>query len=262
MSRHKFAVALLASLALAACSSSGGSRDSAEPTSKRNSDDPKHQAAELQVKMGRGYMDQGEFETAHGKLERALELDPTSVDAHTLMAVLYERLDRGKFAEKHYKRAVDLDSDAGATNNNYGAYLCRTERYAEADIYFLRALDDPFYKNPESALSNAGLCAARAGNPTKSESYLRKSLETNPKDAGTLYQMALINFKKNDYMRARAFMQRFESANKPEASAIDLAAQIEERLGDTAAAAKYRERLKTEFPDYAPGTATKGPNSP
>lgn len=250
------ALPLLLSVALAACASTPSG--SGEPRSRgdRERDDPKLRAAALQVQLGRGYMDQGKFETAHEKLTRALELDPQSVDGNTLMALLYERLDRGKFAEKHYRRAVELDPDDGSTNNNMGAYLCRMGRFDEADGYFLRAIDDPFYKTPDAAYSNAGVCAARAGNAEKSEAYFRKSLEINPADSGALYEMALITFRKQDYMRARAFIQRFESANKAEAAALDLGAQIEERLGDSAAAAKYRERLKSEFPDYEPGTST------
>ena len=58
------------------------------------------------------------------------------------------------------------------------------------------------------------------------------------------------------------FFQRFEAVSSLDASALDFAAQIEERLGDTAAAAKYRARLKTEFPDYEPRAITQGPNSP
>jgi type IV pilus assembly protein PilF len=260
MSLPRTAIVLLLSIALAACASSSSS--SSVPRSKRDVDDPKRQAAELQVKLGSGYMEQGKFETAHEKLERALELDPESIDGHTLMAVLFERIDRAKFAEKHYRRAVDLAPANGPTNNNYGAYLCRIGRYAEADGYFKRALDDPFYKSPESAWSNAGVCAARAGDHAKAEAYFRKSLEANPKDTGALYEMALISFKKSDFMRARAFIQRFEASARPDATALELGAQIEEKLGDTAAAAKYRERLKSEFPDYEPGTATKGSNSP
>jgi type IV pilus assembly protein PilF len=74
--------------------------------------------------------------------------------------------------------------------------------------------------------------------------------------------MALVSFRKEDFLRARAFMQRFEAAGQPDAAALDLAAQIEDRLGDSAAAAKYREKLKTEFPDYEPGTVSRGSNSP
>jgi type IV pilus assembly protein PilF len=121
------------------------------------------------------------------------------------MAVLFERIDRSKFAEKHYQRAVELDPEDGSTNNNFGAYLCRLGRYDEADTYFQRALDDPFYKTPGAAYANAGVCAARAGNAEKSESYFRKALEANPADSAALYELALANFRKGDFMRARAF---------------------------------------------------------
>lgn len=250
------------SLALCACASTGGGAREPRPSAKSGEKPERNDAAELQVKLGRGYMDKGEYEIAHEKLERAIRLDPKSVDAHTLMAVLFERIDRSKFAEKHYRRAVELDPDDGSTNNNIGAYLCRLGRYDEADTYFQRALDDPFYKTPGAAFSNAGLCAARAGNAEKSEAYFRKSLDANPRDTAALFELALSSYRKNDFMRARAFIQRYEAAAKPDASALDLAAQIEERLGDNAAAAKYRERLKTEFPDYQPGAANQESSSP
>ncbi|HKY88126.1 MAG TPA: type IV pilus biogenesis/stability protein PilW [Pseudorhodoplanes sp.] len=246
------------SLALGACASSGGQTAGV----KSGAPAEKNDAAELQVKLGRGYMDKGEFETAHEKLERAIQLDPKSVDAQTLMAVLYERIDRPKLAEKHYQRAVELDPTDGSTNNNFGAYLCRLGRYDQADTYFQRALDDPFYKTPGAAFSNAGLCAAQAGNVEKSEAYFRRSLEANPKDTVALFEMAQSSFRKSDFMRARAFIQRYEASSQPDASALDLAARIEERLGDKAAAAKYRERLKTEFPDYQPGAANPESSSP
>lgn len=259
MSQRERLLALLACALLAGCASTSGG---GEPRGKRSGTDPQTLAASDQVKLGRGYLERGEYETAHGKLERALELDPKSVDAHTLMAVLYERLERPQFSEKHYKRAVELDPSDGSVNNNYGAYLCRLKRYDEADGYFARAVDDPFYRTPAAALANAGSCAARAGDVAKAEAYFRKSLESNPGDAVALYQMALLTFGKGDFLRARAFIQRFESTSSPDAFALDLAARIEERLGDTDAAAKYRERLKTEFPDFEPGKDTGGSNSP
>lgn len=242
---------------LVGCSSGGGKRTAAKGGKTEN-----QSAAEIQVKLGRGYMQQGQFEVAHQKLEAALELDPKSVDGHTLMAVLYERINRPKLSEKYYRRAVELDPEDGSTNNNFGAYLCGLGRHAEADVYFKRALDDPFYKTPETAASNAGVCAARAKNYALAEEYFRRSLKANPNDPGTLYEMALLSYRKEDFLRARAFMQRFEAAGQPDAAALDLAAQIEDRLGDSAAATKYRERLKTEFPDYEPGAVSRGSNSP
>jgi type IV pilus assembly protein PilF len=254
--------------ALAGCGGAAVSdvgRGETRPTAKAagaSSKPSKKRAVEVQIELGRSYMDRGQLETAHEAFKKALSLDPNSVDANTLMAVLYERIDRAEGAEKYYRRAVELDSEDGATNNNYGAYLCRLKRYDEADKYFVRALDDPFYKTPQSAFANAGVCARLAGKMAQSEAYFRKAIEVDPKNAGALYELARISFDKQDFLRARAFVQRLESLSPPEASTLDLAARIEERLGDAGAAAKYRERLETEFPDYKPGTDTGETKSP
>lgn len=259
MLQPKALFAVMLALFLTGCAATGGETRSGAKSSPKA---PRNDAAELQIKLGRGYMEKGEFETAHEKLENAIRLDPRSVDAQTLMAVLYERINRPQLSEKFYQRAVELDPEDGSTNNNFGAYLCRLGRFDEADGYFLKALNDPFYKTPSAALSNAGVCAARAGQAEKSEGYFRKALDHNPNDAAALFELALVHFRKNDFLRARAFMQRFEALGALDASALDLAAQIEERLGDTSAAAKYRERLKNQFPDYQPGITTQGSNSP
>lgn len=239
-----------------------GRGDTRSVSSGAPSKPTKKRAVEVQIELGRSYMDRGQLETAHEAFKKALSLDPDSVDANTLMAVLYERIDRAEGAEKYYRRAVELDAEDGATNNNYGAYLCRLRRYEEADRYFVRALDDPFYKTPQSALANAGVCARLAGDAAKAEVYFRKAIEADPRNAGALYELARISFDKQDFMRARAFVQRLESISPPDAAALELAARIEERLGDAGAAAKYRERLKTEFPDYEPGTVTGETKSP
>ena len=91
---------------------------------------------------------------------------------------------------------------------------------------------------------------------------ITRQFQRRPADAVALYQMALLTFTKGDFLRARAFIQRFESTSSADAQALDLAARIEERLGDRDAAAKYRERLKTEFPDFEPGQDTGGSKSP
>lgn len=222
----------------------------------------KKRAVEVQVELGRSYMERGQMETAHEAFKKALAIDPDSVDANTLMAVLYERINRADGAEKFYRRAVELDPEDGGTNNNYGAYLCRLKRYADADTYFQRALQDPFYKTPQAAYSNAGVCARLDGQAEKSEGYFRKALEADPRNASALYQLAQISFDKNDFLRARAFIQRMEAVTPPDASALELAARIEDRLGDRGAASKYRDRLKTEFPDYVPEPATGETKSP
>lgn len=236
------AVAVL--VALAGCA--GGA--AVKPAAKNANQD----AAALQVKLGQGYMNQGELEIARDKLRRALDLDPNSVDAHTVMAVLHERINRRPIAEQHYRRAVELKPDDGAANNNYGTFLCAEGKYAEAQVHFARAVADPFYRSPATAFTNAGICAQRAGDSERAEQLLRESLKLQPRQPMVLFELARLSFAKGDMLRARAFLQRYEALVDAEAAALDLGVRVETELGDRKAAARYAEALQQRFPDYAP----------
>ncbi len=251
----------IALLMLAGCAAGGGASGSLPRA--RKVDAEAQAAAALQVRLGQGYLTEGELQTARDKLKRALELDPNSVDAHTLMAVLSERINRPKVAEDFYRRAAELKPDDGAVNNNYGAFLCNSGRFEQAKPYFERAIEDPFYATPGVVLTNAGVCAVKAGEIEQAEAYLRQALEFRDGNAIALFELARVHVVKQDYLRARAFLQRYEAGTKtlpPEA--LELGAVIEERIGDAEAAARYRHRLRSEFPQYTPATTSDGTSSP
>lgn len=215
-------------------------------TSERNAN-----AAALHVEMGRAYLQRGDLRTAQERLQRALALDPRSTDAHTVIAVLNEKIDRTELAERHYRRAVDLKPADGALNNNYGQFLCRQGRFEEADRRFRVAFEDPFYETPAVAFTNAGVCAFKAGRIEAAELYLRRSLEIDPAQPDVLLDLARIHVGKGEPLRARAFLQRHEAAAAPAPDALELGVMIEEALGDTAAADRYRTRLRQDFPEHA-----------
>lgn len=254
MRRPEFALALFFALALAGCDSN--------PSRKKDANADAKEAAELQVRLGRGYMEQGDLETAMERLQRALQLDPRSVDAHTMMAVLNERINRPAQAESFYRKAERLAPDNGDVNNNLGAFLCGSGRQHEADAYFLKALNDPFYRSPAAALSNAGVCALKAGDRTKAEDYFRRVLTTQPNNAIALFELARMHYLKGDAMRARAFIQRLEASTPADPVALDLGQRIETRLGDAAAARRYATKLQNEFPDYTPDASLQESTSP
>ncbi|HPA01408.1 MAG TPA: type IV pilus biogenesis/stability protein PilW [Chiayiivirga sp.] len=249
------ALVVLAVLALAGCGS--GTRPS---PSAANSE--AKEAAEVQVKLGRGYMEKGELEVAMEKLQRALQLDPRSVDAHTLLAVLNERIKRPEQAERFYRKAEQLAPDNGEVNNNLGAFLCGSGRYQEADAHFTKALADPFYRSPAAALTNAGVCALKAGEPARAEEHFRRALSIRADNATALFEMAKLSHFGGDGLRARAFLQRLEAIVPGDPTVLDLGQRIETRLGDADAARRYADRLKNEFPDYVPDASLEGPTSP
>ena len=224
-------------LVLAACSS--------QP---KKSDTELRRAAETNTALGRQYMDRGEYEVALEKLKRAIAYDKTYAPAHTMLAVLYETLGQMDEAGVEYRKAVQNDPKDGSVNNNYGAYLCGTGKQQEAERYFLTAVDDPFYDTPAIALSNAGSCALAMGDLDKAESFLRQSLERDNKLGAALLPMAEVSYRKESYLRARAFLQRFEAVSPTTQDSLSLGYNIEPRLGDQASAERYRLELMERYP--------------
>jgi type IV pilus assembly protein PilF len=157
---------------------------------------------------------------------------------------------RGKAAEAgtHYAKAMELAPARGALLNNYGAWLCGNGRAAESLVLFDRALADPGYRTPGAALANAGSCALTAGQAARADRDLRRALQYDPANPTALAALAELEYGAGDYMQARAFSERRLAAAPATLQVLQLASQIEQKLGDTAAAARYVQRIRTEFP--------------
>jgi type IV pilus assembly protein PilF len=209
-------------------------------------------AAETNTALGRNYMDRGKYEIALEKLKRAVAFDKTYAPAHTLLGVLYETIGETKEAGKEYKLALNYAPKNGDVNNNYGAFLCATGKPAEADKYFLAALEDPFYGTPAIALANAGSCAMETGDLDKAETYLRQSLDYDNQLGSALLPMADLSFINGEYLKARAFLQRFQAQGIMNEESLALGYQIETQLGDEKSANKYRLELQKRYPEYVP----------
>lgn len=209
----------------------------------------KRLAAESNTSLGLEYMNRGQYEVALGKLKKAVREDPTYAPGQTVIAVLYERIGEQDLAGKHYKKAYEADPKDGDVNNNYGVYLCQTNKESQAIEHFLRALDDPFYSSPSIALTNAGSCALRSGNFTEADEYLRRALKIEPDFPDALMNMSRLNYEQNNYLTARAFMQRFEAAAGHGAETLLLAYQIEMASNNRKAANTYKLMLESNYPE-------------
>lgn len=235
------ASAILLTTLLAACAS-GGSRDS-------DAADPGRKAAEINTQLGQGYMSRGQYEIALEKLKKAVRNDKTYAPAHTVLAVLYEQIGENELAGQHYELAVKAAPDNGDVNNNYATFLCRNGEGQGTDKYFQKALQDPFYTTPEVAMANAGSCALERGELDRAESYLRQSLGYDPEFPDALLAMAGLKFEAGEYLTARAFLQRYESAGAATADSLMTGYRIESQLRNPGDAAAYADRLLERFPD-------------
>lgn len=206
-------------------------------------------AARIHTELGQRYMANGDLQTAMEKLNLALKFDPDYAPAHTVIAVLYERINQPANAELHYRKAVTLEPTKGAPNNNLGQFLCSTGKYAEAAGYFQKAVADPFYATPDVALTNAGVCLLEAKDAVAAQANFRAALARNPRNAEALFQLANSLYLSNNAFGARAFLQRLEALGGLNASALKLGHDIESRLGNQDGASNYAKRLHAQFPD-------------
>jgi type IV pilus assembly protein PilF len=193
----------------------------------------------------------GDLQAAEADASGALKTNPDSADAHTLLAVIHDRRGNARQAGTHYQRASELAPRQGAALNNYGAWLCQNGNPAESLVWFDRAIAAPGYATPASALANAGGCAMRSGQYERAERDLRQALQLDPGNAYALASMAENEFRQQRYFEARAFNERRLAAAPATADVLQLAARIEEKLGDRGAAGRYHQRLRAEFPDRA-----------
>jgi len=246
-------VALLAACVPVSNTNTSAPQDKIPRTTKA---EQKQEGARVHTELAQQYLVNGDLQDALVKVNKALQFDANYVPAHTVAAVIYERINDMPNAELHYRKAQSLAPDKGDTNNNLGWFLCTAEgKTAEALPYFQKAVADPFYQTPSLAWTNAGICEEKAQNLTAADADFRKALEIDSNNGPALYQLAHVLYLQNDAFRARAFIQRFDAQGQPTAESLKLGHDIELRLGNRDAALNYSRRLQSQFPDSEPARA-------
>ena len=203
----------------------------------------------INTRLGIEYMRLGQHEVALQKLQKALEIDDRNVEANTGLALLYERLNQNESVSKYYETALAIEPNNSSTHNNYGSFLCRFNRGEEAQTHFKRALENPLYKTPELAYTNAGLCALKTQDRNKAMEFFRKALETRPEFPVALFHLADLSEQRDDITEAQAYYKRFVAVSMQTPASLWLGIRLARRTGDKNAEASYSLVLRSKFPE-------------
>lgn len=248
--RREWIVALLL---LAGCSSAGGERAPVAAGNRLSAD------GRMNLGLAQGYLEANQLKKAADRAAMAMSSDPGSADVHALLAMIHDRNGKADKAAREFDRALQIAPSDGSILNAHASWLCGRGQSAQADIEFAQALRDTAYRWPLQALSNAGKCAHKAGQWSKAEGYFRRALEIEAQDPRILLLLADTELRQGKIREAQAFIQRRDALGS-DAATLELAARIEDAAGNRMAAARYRQKLHDDFPDYVPGpAATRSP---
>lgn len=236
----RFVPGLAAALLLAACASTSD----APNTNLR-------EAARANVRLGVAYMQQDNLPLAKEKLERAEQQDPRSVEVHTALAFLNERLNRPEVAERHYRTAQRLEPGSADVANNYAVFLCRGGKPDQAIPLFETAARDPLYSTPWAALTNAAVCLRSNKRNADSIPYLQRAVAMRPDyvDGVREFGDALIELGRP--AEAVDVAERYLSTGRGSPDVLLIALRASLARGDRAAAENHARRLRRDFPNSA-----------
>jgi type IV pilus assembly protein PilF len=234
-------LALLVAGLLAGCVTTG----STDPLSTSKGRD---NARDAYIRLGLGYLQDGNTEQAKIPLKQALELDSSSADAHAALALVFQTEMEPKLADDEYRKALSARSGDARILNNYGSFLFEQKRYSEAYERFTEASQDSLYPERSRVFENLGLTAVRLKKPELARQHLEKSLRLNSNQPKALLEMAQLSFDARDYVPSRGYYEAFSRIANQDARSLLLGIRLAEVFNDRDTAASYTLQLKRLYP--------------
>jgi type IV pilus assembly protein PilF len=243
-----FFIALLTTSTLTACVTQNYGNDKDMPLIENEAS--KNEIAMTRISLGLGYLKMGNTQQAKLNLEKAKRFSPNLVQVYTAFAHYYDTVGEPDLATQAYEHALSIDDQDADTLNNYGVFLCRHEKYADAEKQILKAIAIPSYILVAQSYENLALCQLKAKQFDKAQTYLEKAIAHSPNRASSLLQMMRLQYAKSDYKLAQTYLYRYEkSTRRFSADALALAYKIFANQGNKRISKNYGNMLVKMFPN-------------
>lgn len=232
------------------------------------------QAARTRTAIAAQYIQSGELDAAKRHLQQALEANPRSAAAHNMMGVLLQtegsaiNLQR---AEESYRRAIELQPDFAQAQNNYGVFLFKQQRYAEALQRFELAGTALGYEGRAGALENLGRTALLLDNTERAQQAFEQAIRADRSLTVARYQLAQLLLDQGRLSEASRWFNEYQQllGRTPlDAAGLWLGMRIARLQQDQSRLQDYALQLQQRYPNseqyqrylrilQTPGTAWK-----
>ncbi|MDK9725408.1 MAG: type IV pilus biogenesis/stability protein PilW [Sterolibacteriaceae bacterium MAG5] len=239
---------------LAGCGGTPTTQQASEQAvSQQASNSEVRHRAKVHAELGALYLQDGRFGVALEEAKIATTADPSYAPGFNLMALVHMYLQERGPAEENFQKALRLAPNDPEVNNNYGWFLCTTDREKQGIEHFMVAVKNPLYTTPAKPLTNAGLCYLKQKDDRNAEEFLVRSLRLDVNNPQALYALSEIYYRGGRLREARVRLGDLHKITEPNAQSTWLALLVERRLGDREAEARHAVQLRRRFqgsPEY------------
>lgn len=211
------------------------------------------QRAKVHTELGALYLEAGRFGVAQEEARIAVSADSNYAPAYNLLALIHMNLRENAAADDEFRKALRLAPNDPEINNNYGWFLCQSERVKESIPHFMAAIKNPLYTTPAKAMTGLGICYLKIPDDTAAEDFLSKAVRFDPNSIDARYWLADIYYRKGRYFEARRMLSDLNKMIEPSAPSTWLALRVERKMGDREGEARYASQLRRKFqgtPEY------------
>jgi type IV pilus assembly protein PilF len=246
-------VGILALPILVGCVTTPPAKDSSlqEPLSQQTAVGDIRQRAKAHVDLGTEYLMSRRASVALDEARSAIEADPTYPMGYNLLALVQMYLKEDRGAEESFQRAFSLAPGDPEINNNYGWFLCQTEREQQSIPYFVTASNVQLYSTPSKPLTNAGICSLAMKDDKGAETFLLKALRADPSNVDAQFLVADVCYRNGRFDEARQRLNEIHRRGDPSVQTAWLALRVARKLGDREAEIRYATEIRRKFQDSA-----------
>jgi|TARA_B110000196_G_scaffold166221_1_gene142880 type IV pilus assembly protein PilF len=211
-------------------------------------------AVENYTQLGLGYIQQGKYDTARLRLNRALAINSDYAPANNAMALLLQSEREPEAAEKYFLKSLYLDEDFSQGQYNYGMFLMQQQRYDDACEHLDFAARDVEYPQRGKASQNLALCYYRQGNTELAIVTYERTLKSQRFNAPMLVNLSTLLFEVERYEEAMGYYGRFlriveRKQIKHSSNTLWLGIKLSRQFEDKKQEQQFAKLLRQKFPD-------------
>jgi type IV pilus assembly protein PilF len=186
-------------------------------------------------------------------IERALhhrQLDAAiRYELHKTAGNCWGRLNNLKDAERHYRKALEIQPNADEIRTNLGALYLQHNRMAEAERHF----NDALASNPKShqALCGLGSCALAEGNKLAAHAWFARALQVELKNPTAIFHLVKCAYEIKNYTVAAKILEDYIEVAPINIHLLYSLAGLQFHLGRTSDARQTCIRIQQLNPEHS-----------